>query len=139
MAYRVVAIRETYDKVITPRTLEVAAGTIEAGTVGAVRFETIGVVGGRDAIVIEHVNRRAADLAPEWPSASRDGVYRIMIEGNPDLKCELTVGQPDTACDDTVLATAMRIVNAIPYVCDAPAGLVSSPGLPLTTPRHSFW
>ncbi|BBY38132.1 diacylglycerol kinase [Mycobacterium mantenii] len=132
------AIRETYDKVVTPRTLEVAAGTIEAGTVGAVRFETIAVVGGRDAIVIEHVNRMAGDLAPEWPSADRDGVYRVMIEGNPDLKCELTVGRPDTACDDTLVATTMRIVNAIPFVCDAPAGLVSSLDLPLTTPRCSF-
>ena len=87
-------IRETYEKVVTPRTLEVAAGTIEAGTVGAVRFETIGVVNGRDAIVIEHVNRMAGDLAPEWPTASRDGTYRIVVEGNPDLTCELTVGQP---------------------------------------------
>ena len=65
-------------------TLEVAAGTIEAGTVGAVRFETIGVVDGRDAIVIEHVNRMASDLAPEWPTARRDGTYRIAIEGDPD-------------------------------------------------------
>ena len=85
-------IRETYEKVDTPRTLEVAAGTIEAGTVGAVRFETIGVVHGRDAIIIEHINRMASDLAPEWPTASRDGTYRIEIEGNPDLTCELTVG-----------------------------------------------
>jgi len=87
-------IRETYEKVVTPRPLEVAAGTIEAGTVGAVRFETIGVVRGRDAIVIEHVNRMASDLAPEWPTAARDGTYRIAIEGNPDLTCELTVGKP---------------------------------------------
>ena len=36
---------------------------IEAGTVGGVRFETIGVVDGRDAIVIEHVNRMAPDDA----------------------------------------------------------------------------
>ena len=75
-----------------------AAGTIEAGTVGAVRFETIGVVDGRDAIVIEHVNRMAPDLAPEWPTAERDGTYRIAIEGDPDLQCELTVGAtPETA------------------------------------------
>ena len=131
-------IRETYEKVVTPRTLEVAAGTIEAGTVGAVRFETIGVVDGRDAIVIEHVNRMAGDLAPEWPTASRDGTYRIMMEGNPDLTCELTVGQPDTASDDGMVATTMRLVNAIPYVCDAPAGLTSSLELPLTTPKHVF-
>ena len=63
-------IRETYDKRVTDRRLAVAAGTIEAGTVGAVRFETIGVVDGRDAIVIEHVNRMAPDLAPDWPTAT---------------------------------------------------------------------
>ena len=131
-------IRETYEKVVTPRTLEVAAGTILAGTVGAVRFETIGVVQGRDAIVIEHVNRMAGDLAPEWPTAARDGTYRIMVEGNPDLTCELTVGQPETASDDGMVATTMRLVNAIPYVCDAPAGLTTSLDLPLTTPNHAF-
>jgi hypothetical protein len=131
-------IRETYEKVITPRTLEVAAGTIEAGTVGAVRFETIGVVDGRDAIVIEHVNRMASDLAPEWPTAARDGTYRIVIEGNPDLTCELTVGQPETASDDGMVATTMRLVNAIPYVCDAPAGLATSLDLPLTTPKYAL-
>ena len=87
-------IRETYEKVATPRTLEVAAGTIEAGTVGAVRFETIGVVHGHDAIIIEHINRMAPDLAPEWPTARRDGTYRIEIKGNPDLTCELAVGTP---------------------------------------------
>ena len=99
------------------------------------RFETIGVVHGRDAIVIEHVNRMAGDLAPEWPTASRDGTYRIMIEGNPDLTCELTVGQPATASDDGMVATTMRLVNAIPYVCDAPAGLASSLDLPAHHPE----
>ncbi len=131
-------IRETYEKVVTPRTLEVAAGTIEAGTVGAVRFETIGVVNGRDAIIIEHINRMASDLAPEWPTARRDGTYRIAIEGNPDLTCELTVGKPETASDDGMVATTMRLVNAIPYVCDAPAGLTTSLDLPLTTPKYAF-
>ncbi len=131
-------IRETYEKVITPERLDVAAGVIEAGTVGAVRFETIGVVDGDDAIVIEHVNRMARDLAPHWPSAARDGTYRIMVEGNPDLTCELTVGQPSTASDDGMVATTMRLVNAIPYVCEAPPGLVTSLDLPLTTPRHAF-
>lgn len=131
-------IRETYEKVVTPRALQVAAGTIEAGTVGAVRFETIGVVNGRDAIIIEHVNRMASDLAPEWPTAARDGTYRIAIEGNPDLTCELTVGKPETASDDGMVATTMRLVNAIPYVCDAPAGLTTSLDLPLTTPKYAL-
>jgi 2,4-diaminopentanoate dehydrogenase len=130
-------IRETYEKRITDRRLEVAAGTIEAGTVGAVRFETIGVVDGRDAIVIEHVNRMAPDLAPQWPTADRDGTYRIVIDGEPDLSCELRLGTTDSS-HDGMIATAMRVVNAIPYVCDAAPGIVTSATLPLTLPRGAF-
>ena len=102
---------------------------IEAGTVGAVRFETIGVVDGQDAIVIEHVNRMAADLAPEWPTAERDGTYRIVVEGAPSYQCELVFGQPGTSSAEGMVATTMRIVNAVPAVCDAEPGtrLVARP------------
>jgi len=131
-------IRETYEKRVTPRRLEVAAGVIEAGTVGAVRFETIGVVDGRDAIAIEHVNRMAPDLASEWPTASRDGTYRVRFEGEPSLSCELQLGGPRDASAQGMIATAMRVVNAIPYVCEAPPGLPSSADLPLTLPRYAF-
>jgi hypothetical protein len=131
-------IRETYEVLPTPRRLEVASGVIEAGTVGAVRFETIGVVDGEDAIVIEHVNRMAADLAPEWPTAERDGTYRIVVEGAPSYQCELVFGQPGTSSAEGMVATAMRIVNAVPAVCDAAPGLVTSLDLPLTLPVDPF-
>ena len=130
-------IRETYDKRVTDRRLDVAAGTIEAGSVGAVRFETIGVVDGRDAIVIEHINRMAPDLAPDWPTAALDGTYRIVIDGEPNLTCELRLGTDDSSHDGMV-ATAMRVVNAIPFVCDAAPGIVTSMDLPLTLPRNAF-
>ena len=132
------AIRETYEKRSTLRRLEIAAGTIEAGSVGAVRFETIGVVDGRDAIVIEHVNRMARDLAPDWPNAERDGVYRIVIEGDPELRCELAVGTEKNFSDQGLVVTTMRAVNAIPYVCDAPPGVISAVDLPLTVPYAAF-
>jgi hypothetical protein len=131
-------IRETYETCVTPRRLEVASGVIEAGTVGAVRFETIGVVDGRDVIVIEHINRMAPDIAPHWPTAERDGTYKILIDGTPSMECTLTLGSPESASDDGMVATAMRIVNAIPAVCDAEPGLVSSLDLALTLPRHAF-
>jgi len=131
-------IRETYTKRVTDRRLDVAAGTIEAGTVGAVRFETIGVVDGRDAIVIEHVNRMAPDLAPDWPTAARDGTYRIMIDGEPSLTCELQVGTAETFTRDGMIATTMRVVNAIPFVCAAAPGIVTSVSLPLTLPVGAF-
>jgi hypothetical protein len=131
-------IRETYEKRATERRLDVAAGTIEAGTVGAVHFETIGVVDGQDAIVIEHVNRMAPDLAPEWPNADRDGTYRVIVDGEPGLTCELQLGGADDYSHHGMLATTMRVVNAIPFVCDAEPGIVTSTDLPLTLPRHAF-
>jgi hypothetical protein len=132
------AIRETYEKRVTDRRLDVAAGVIEPGTVAAVRFETIGVVNGRDAIVIEHVNRMHPDIAPEWPTSARDGTYRITFDGDPGLSCELVLGTPANFTGQGMIATAMRVVNAIPYVCEAAPGLVTSADLPLTLPRHAF-
>lgn len=131
-------IRETYAKCVTPRRIDAAAGVIEAGTVGAVRFETIGVVDGRDAIVIEHVNRMAPELAPEWATSSRDGTYRIVFEGEPDLACELQLGGPHDFSSQGMIATAMRVVNAIPFVCRAEAGLVGAADLPPLVPRDAF-
>ena len=131
-------IRETYEKRVTPRRIEAPAGVIEAGTVGAVRFETIGVVDGRDAIVIEHINRMALDLAPEWPTSRRDGTYRIEIEGDPNLACELEVGREESFSEEGMVATTMRIVNAIPAVCAAPPGLLTATDLPLTLPTEAF-
>ena len=62
-------VRETFDRAVTNRTLEVAMGTVEAGTCGALRMQAIGVVDGREAIIIEHVTRLAPDVAPDWPRA----------------------------------------------------------------------
>jgi hypothetical protein len=131
-------IAETYERVEAPRRLEVAAGTIEEGTCGAIRMETIGLVGAEPAIVIEHVNRMAADIAPQWPVAARDGIYRVIIEGTPSLTCELTIGADGSASVDGMVATTMRVVNAIPYVVDAPPGIHTALDLPITAPRRPF-
>jgi hypothetical protein len=63
-------VRESFDRAATNRTLNVAMGTVEAGTCGAIRMRAIGVVDGREAIVIEHVTRLAHDVAPIGPPAS---------------------------------------------------------------------
>lgn len=131
-------IRETYEKVVTDRRIEVAAGVIEPGTVAAVRFETIGVVDGRDAIVIDHINRIVRDVAPEWPDAERDGTYRVLFEGDPKFQCELTLGDPEDFSAQGMVATTMRVVNAIPKVCAAAPGLVSSLDLPRLVPKGAL-
>jgi hypothetical protein len=76
----------------------------------------------------------ALDLALDWPRADRDGVYRIEIEGEPRLCCELQVGDEEDASDQGLVVTTLRAVNAIPFVCDAPAGVTHAIELPLTVP-----
>jgi hypothetical protein len=133
-------VTEKYERVITPRDLYVACGTIPAGTCGAVRAETTGVVNGHPVITIEHINRMAPDLAPDWASAP-NGTYRLIIEGQPHIQCDLRLGTEDTpesANDNAMEATAMRVVNAIPYVVDAEPRIATSLDLPITAPRNAF-
>jgi len=137
LGWTIERIEERYEKVVTERDLDTASGPIVAGTVGGVRFETVAVVDGRDAIVIEHVNRMADDIAPAWPTADRDGTYRVQIDGVPSMDCTLTLGDAETASHDGMIATTMRIVNAIPAVRRSGPGLVSSLDLPLTLPDLS--
>jgi 2,4-diaminopentanoate dehydrogenase len=133
-------VRGSLDRELTDRDIEVAFGTIKAGTCGAVRTRAAGVVDGREAIVIEHVIRMARDVAPDWPTSESDATYRVDIEGDPDIHCVLTLGAAEGhgAGRAAMASTAMRVVNAIPYVVDAQPGLLSSLDIPTTLPRHVF-
>jgi 2,4-diaminopentanoate dehydrogenase len=133
-------MRSSFDRQLSEREIEVAFGTIAAGTCGAVRTRAAGVVNGREAIVIEHVIRMARDVAPDWPHSESDATYRVDIVGDPDIHCEMTVGEAEGhgAGRAAMTSTAMRVVNAIPFVVDAPAGLLSSLDIPMTLPRYAF-
>ncbi len=127
-------IREVVEERPTERPVEILGQTLEAGTRGAIRFEVQGIVGGKVALVVEHVTRIDDGLAPEWPTGN--GSYRVLITGVPSMKCEYEFADEhgDHAVGGVVL-TATRVVNAIPAVCGAPAGLLSALDLPLITGR----
>lgn len=133
-------VRGSLDRQLTDRDIEVAFGTIKAGTCAAVRTRAAGVVNGREAIVIEHVIRMARDVAPDWPTSESDATYRVDIDGDPDVHCEMTMGEAagHGAGHAAMASTAMRVVNAIPYVVAAPAGLLSSLDIPMTLPLYAF-
>jgi hypothetical protein len=128
------------DRELTAHDLEVAFGTIPAGTVGAVRTTASGIVDGREAIVVDHVIRMSRDVAPAWPTSDNDATYVVRIEGDPDIDCRLTLGPPEgrDAGEAAMAATAMRVVNAVPFVIDAAPGLLSSLDLPVTLPNQVF-
>jgi 4-hydroxy-tetrahydrodipicolinate reductase len=129
-------VREVHEREPAPDTFTIPTGTIEAGTAAAMRFEVQGIVDGRAAIVIEHVTRLRDDLAPQWPQPPKGGGYRITIDGDPSWTCELAmVGANGDHNAGGLLATAMRLLNAIPAVCAAPPGLLTPSDLPLITGR----
>ncbi|MCV7055152.1 NAD(P)H-dependent amine dehydrogenase family protein [Mycolicibacterium gilvum] len=136
----VTEVRGTLDRRLTDRDIEVAFGTIPAGTCGAVCTRAAGVVDGREAIIVEHIIRMARDVAPDWPASDFDATYRVDITGDPDIHCAMNLGdaQGHGAGRAAMTATAMRVVNAIPFVVAAPPGLLSSLDLPNTLPRHAF-
>jgi 2,4-diaminopentanoate dehydrogenase len=140
LGVEVTEIRGSLDRRITDRDIEVAFGTIPAGTCGAVCTRAAGVVNGREAIVLEHIIRMSRDVAPDWPSSEFDATYRVDIEGDPDIHCAMNLGEAEGhgAGKAAMAATAMRVVNAIPFVVNAPPGLLSSLDLPNTLPRHAF-
>jgi 2,4-diaminopentanoate dehydrogenase len=129
-------IREAYERRPAPEDFEIQAGPIKKSTAAALRFEVQGIIDGRPAIVVEHVNRLRPDIAPDWPQGVNGPGYYIIIDGDPMMTCHFD--QQNAAGDHIAgggLATATRIVNAIPAVCAAPPGLISALDLPLITGR----
>ena len=130
------AVEEHYERVPAPESFDVAAGTIDKGTVAGLRFEVRGLRDGVPIVVLEHVTRLRDDLAPDWPQPTGQGGYRVVITGEPmytlDMQMLGTDGDHNTA---GLKATAMRLVNAVPAVVAAPPGLLTALDLPLITGR----
>ena len=94
------------------------------------------MVDGKARVIVEHVTRLRDDIAPEWPQPAGKGCYRIVIEGEPKMITDVQLlGEHD---DDHntggLVGTAMRLVNAIPAVCEADPGLLSVLDVPLAKP-----
>ncbi len=126
----------TDDHAVHDRDLMTSVGPMPAGTVVARRVAVEGRVGARALITAEHITRMSAEVAPEWPTFDGAGEsnYRIRIDGNPSLRCDLDLGKTDGIWG-SVGGTAMRLVNLIPAVAAAPPGLISALDLPLTPSR----
>lgn len=130
-------IREVHERRPAIKPMRIGPYAIEEGTTAALRFEVQGIVGGRPALVVEHVTRLDDDLAPEWPKSA--GSYRVLIQGVPSMQIEYEFQDEtgDHAVGGVVL-TATRIVNAIPAVCEAEPGLLSALDLPLITGKGLY-
>jgi 4-hydroxy-tetrahydrodipicolinate reductase len=133
-------VNETHVRVPAPETFDIAAGRIEKGTTAAIRFEVRGIKDGNVAVVLEHVTRLRDDLCPDWPQpAQHGGSYRIEITGEPSYTLDLRLSSPNGDHNHAgLVATAARVVNAIPAVIDAAPGIVTARELPPVTGKGLY-
>jgi 4-hydroxy-tetrahydrodipicolinate reductase len=128
-------LREVHERRPATEKIDLGFGVIEEGTTAALRFEVQGIVGGEPRIVVEHVTRLDDALCPDWPQPVGEGGYRVVVTGTPSYQCDVQMTARPGEGDPGVVGTAGRIVNAIPFVCDAPSGLLSALDIPPVTGR----
>ncbi|MBV8862373.1 MAG: diacylglycerol kinase [Mycobacterium sp.] len=133
-------VKETHQRVPAPEDFDIAAGHIPKGSAAALRFEVLGVVNGQPAFALEHVTRLREDLCPDWPQpAQHGGSYRIEITGEPSYAVDVCLSSRKGDHNHAgLVATAMRLVNAIPAVVAAPPGIRTTLDLPLVTGRGLY-
>lgn len=127
--------RELYQRWPAPEAIDFQFGRVARGCAAAQRIELQGIVRGEPRIIIDHVHRIVPEAAPEWPrpASHRAHATRVEIRGDPNVVQETVFADERTGDGNAggCLATGMRAVNAIPAVCGAPPGIVSTLELPL--------
>jgi 2,4-diaminopentanoate dehydrogenase len=133
-------VNETYVREPAPEDFDIAAGHIAKGTAAALRFEVRGMVDGKPAVVLEHITRVRNDLQPDWPQPAQEGgCYRIEITGEPSYAMDICASSRNGDHNHAhLVATAARVVNAIPAVVAAPPGIRTTLDLPLITGKGLY-
>ncbi|MBU8829345.1 NAD(P)H-dependent amine dehydrogenase family protein [Mycolicibacterium goodii] len=134
------AVTEEHTRVPAPEDFDIAAGHIAKGTTAAMRFEVRGMLEGKVAVVLEHVTRLRDDLCPDWPQPAQDGgSYRVEVTGEPSYALDLCLSSPNGDHNHAgLVATAARVVNAIPAVVAAPPGIRTTLDLPVITGKGLY-
>ena len=134
--------RELYSRWPAPAPIDFPLGRVEAGHAAAQRMELQGIVRGEPRIIIDHVHRVVPEAAPDWPRPASHPAHanRIEVRGNPNAVQETVLAEEHTGDGNAggCLATGMRAVNAIPAVCAAPPGILSTLDLPLIAGRGAM-
>ncbi len=114
--------------------LTIVAGTIEAGTAAAQRVVVHGNEGGVERIRFTQYGFVAMDVDPDW--GLQPTGWRIRIHGDAPIDLSMPFPVPlDDLASYVPAFNANGPVNAIPYVCAAPPGMLTTEDLPHILPR----
>jgi 4-hydroxy-tetrahydrodipicolinate reductase len=111
----------------------IAAGEVAAGSVAAQRTTIVGSRAREDVVRFTVNWYCTTDLEPAWDL--RPTGWRVRVRGDAPFDVALPFPIPlDDLGAFTPAYTANRPVNAIPYVCGAPPGILLTGDLPPITP-----
>jgi hypothetical protein len=112
----------------------IAAGIVPAGTIAATRTTLSGMRGGQPLMSFTSTWFISTDVETSdgkaWKFRTPSG-WHVVLEG--DCPIDLSISYPvapEDYADMTPGLTAHRPVNAVPYVCEAPAGIRTTVDLP---------
>jgi hypothetical protein len=134
-------LRTTHDVAVATAPIESPIGAIQPGLVAAQRFRWEGLVDGEPAITAA-VNWLMGDehLDPPWRFGPEGERFEVEVTGDPGAFVTFKGLHPESieaglARNPGIVATAMHCVSAVPYVCEAPAGLLTYLEMPLVAGR----
>ena len=114
---------------VASQDLEIAAGTIPAGTVAAQRMTVSGIRDGSALITFGANWYCSKDLDADWDL--RDTGWRVVVDGDCPLDVQLRFDIPlDRMGETSPGYTANRAVNAVRVVCEAAPGIRTTVDLP---------
>ncbi len=123
-------VRTTREFALARETFTIPAGTVQQGTIAAMRMSIEGIRGGKTVIRRNSIWYLTRDIEPAWDL--RDTGLHYRVEG--DLPLDVMITIPVSAEDYPKVSpglTANPVINAVPYVVDAAPGILQTDELPL--------
>ena len=113
------------------RDVEIAAGTVPAGTVAAQRMTVSARRRGEAFLSFSATWYCTSEIDADWDL--RPGGWRVIVDGDCPLDVDIRLAIPlEHMAETTPGYTANRAVNAVPNVCEAIPGIRTSVELPQT-------
>jgi hypothetical protein len=119
--------------------VHIVAGVVPAGTVAATRTSVAGIRNNKPFMTFTTTWFISSDVdtsdGKEWEFRSPSG-WHVVLQGDCPLDLAISFPvAPENYADMTPGLTAHRPVNAIAFVCEAPAGIQTTVDLPQIIPR----
>ncbi|MGA2838335.1 MAG: dihydrodipicolinate reductase, partial [Acidimicrobiales bacterium] len=123
------SVESTGEVATAVRDIEIAAGTIPAGTVAGQRMNVVGRRGGDELLGFSATWYCSTEIDASWDL--RPGGWHVTVEGDCPLDMDLRLDIPlERMAESTPGYTANRAVNAVPVVCAAAPGIRTTVDLP---------